>query len=429
MKIKKILFSVFMIAAMALMAVVGFKGSNKVDAATATETEAQSLLAKYWNNGVYTKQTVINVTKDVQDEGKKVFHAGANALERTTYYNGTELWMTNAEGTINSGYGTSGSNMTHFKKDANGNNVVDYTVKGTSMEEYYVTLDDIKTSMGWTKSGSIYTSTDATTLDQFRQFVAPMWLSGAETANYVTFAKATIEQTSNGLVMKLYVTSTDSSKVTSSDLVFAQAIVTRELYSVLVAGTRYHIDLNDNKSDAWALAEYMTEIKVTANQTFSLHRYQHETKQINKYTGNLSSGKFTKNATKCGIYVKFYDGAIDVHAAVIARVYFTTPSWGGSLTMAPAIYYWGSWGNSGWPSATNMTPVTSSGWNKEYYFDIDLGGKPLTGIIVTFKQDGQEKKSMDITSNLPTDSGEYVIKSTYSSWSNNVFKGVTISKK
>ena len=33
MKIKKILFSVFMIAAMAVMAVVGFSGTNKVEAA------------------------------------------------------------------------------------------------------------------------------------------------------------------------------------------------------------------------------------------------------------------------------------------------------------------------------------------------------------------------------------------------------------
>ena len=318
MKIKKILFSVFMIAAMSTMAVVGFKGSNKVVTATATETEAQALLAKYWNNGVYTKQTTIFVTEEVQEEGKKVFHAGANALERTTYYNGTELWMTNAEATINSGYGTDGSDMTHFKKDANGNNVVDYKVKGTSMEQYYVTLDDIKTSSGWTKSGSVYTSTNDITLDQFRQFVAPMWLSSENSANYAVFTKATIEQTSAGLVMKLYVGSTNSAYVTTKaeneHHVFAQAIVTRDLYSILTSNGRYHLDYNDNKSDSWALYELMGVVSLTANESVKLQKYYYETNTINEYSGNFKNSKVAYTHSSSTVYFTFYENYIKMHA-------------------------------------------------------------------------------------------------------------------
>ena len=82
MKMKKILFSVFMFAALVAMAIVGFNGLNKVDAATATEVEAQELLAKYYNGGVYTKQSSIKVTETVRQEKAAYFHAKANDLDR-----------------------------------------------------------------------------------------------------------------------------------------------------------------------------------------------------------------------------------------------------------------------------------------------------------------------------------------------------------
>ena len=254
MKLKRVLFSLFVVATLAVISIVAIKGNNVEAATGSADSAAQELLTKYYNGGVYTKQTVINVKDETTAEVKKLFHAGANALERTTYYNVDELWMTNDAGTINSGYGTGDGHTTHFKKDASGNNVVDYTVSGVkdgrnwaSMESAYVTLDDIKTSTGWEASGSAYVNTSAVVLDQFREFVAPMWLSGEATSNYVHFTKATIEQTSNGLVMKLYVDSTDSAKLTSADLVFAQATVTRGLYSVVAGDARAHLDLEGSK--------------------------------------------------------------------------------------------------------------------------------------------------------------------------------------
>lgn len=330
MKMKKILFSVFMFAALVAMAIVGFNGLNKVDAATATETEAQALLAKYWNNGVYTKQSSIKVTEKVRTEQAAYFHAKANDLERVTYYNVNELWMTNSNG-VNSGYGTSAEGMTHFTKDASGNNTnVKLSVRGTTMEAYYVTLNDIKTSIGWTKSGNVYTSTDATTLDQFRQFVAPMWLSSKETSNYVTFTKATIEQTNAGLVMKLYVGSTDSAKVTtaaeSGHYVFAQAIVTRDLYSVLVNSNRYYLDLNDN-STSGAKAEYMVNANVSANATFSVRKYHFQTISMSSYSGNFKSQKFVYANKACDIYVKLAkDGTWSVHS-MVGKIYLSPNMW------------------------------------------------------------------------------------------------------
>ena len=244
MKIKKILFSVFMIAAMAVMSLV------LVDAAAGdADTEAQGLFNTYYNNGTYTKQTVINVKDSTTDEVKAYFHAGANALERTTYYTPGELWMTNADNTINSGYGTGDGYTTHFKK-VDGVNKVDYTVKGvkdgrdwTSMETAFVTLFDLKGSTGWDKSGKVYVNTTNEVLEQYREFVAPMWLSGAETENYVVFEKATMENTADGLVLKLYVKSTNAGHlVDGANLVFAQALITDHIcyYDVLGHNSTHH---------------------------------------------------------------------------------------------------------------------------------------------------------------------------------------------
>ncbi len=247
MKMKKILFSVFMFAFVAVMSLVLVEA-----AAGDADKGAQELLTSYYNNGVYTKQTVINVKDSTSTEVKAYFHANANELERTTYYNGGELWMTNAAGTINSGYGTGEGYTTHFKK-VEGVNKIDYTVKGikdgrdwTSMETAFITLFDLKQSTGWDKSGTVYVNKTATVLDQFREFVAPMWLSGEETSNYVVFEKATMENTKDGLVLKLYVESTDSSKLISGvNLVFAQALIVDHLcqYSELGHDATHHYDV------------------------------------------------------------------------------------------------------------------------------------------------------------------------------------------
>ena len=101
------------------------------------------LFEEYYNEGIYTKHTKIYV--DVEKDGIKneittVFHGNTPKvphLTRTTYYSEGRLWMEES----NSGYKTNGTNMDHFRVEG-GNDKVDYTVSGKTLDEYYISLDD-----------------------------------------------------------------------------------------------------------------------------------------------------------------------------------------------------------------------------------------------------------------------------------------------
>ena len=169
---------------------------------------------------------MINLNEEAQQEAAAYFHAQCNILERTTYYNGNELWMTNASGTVNSGYGTDvNGNMTHFYYQ-NDQKVVDYTVsipnKG-GMEEYYYTLKDLLELdyNEWNYSNGVYTyqpvngDNSDVWFTIFRDITAPCFLNAdLNSKNYVLFSKITIEEVSNRLVLKLYVNQGDYSKST-----------------------------------------------------------------------------------------------------------------------------------------------------------------------------------------------------------------------
>ena len=115
----KKLLGVLGIAALLLAGNFAWQEVKEVDAAeSATVTQLNALITKYYNEGVYTKNTSINVTEAARNEITENggFHNSANSLIRTTYFDGNELWMTNDSG-VNSGYGTDqNGNMTHFKK-------------------------------------------------------------------------------------------------------------------------------------------------------------------------------------------------------------------------------------------------------------------------------------------------------------------------
>ena len=126
MKNKKLL-GVLGVAALLLAGNFAWQKVEEVNAAeSATVTGLNALVTKYYNGGVYTKNTTINVTEQARQEilVNGGFHNKADDLVRTTYFDGDELWMTNNAG-VNSGYGTDGDAMTHFTKDTEGNNNVD----------------------------------------------------------------------------------------------------------------------------------------------------------------------------------------------------------------------------------------------------------------------------------------------------------------
>ena len=110
---------------------------------------------------------------------------------------------------------------------------------------------------------------------------------------------------------------------------------------------------------------------------------------------------------------------------MLTKFEFEMPNWG---TGNVNLYYWGDNASCSWPGDA-MTLV--DGTTHTYCVTVDASVK-FEGIIVNFKQNNDVKQSIDITTNLPEEPGEYTI--TYvDSWSQNsggtwVF-GATISSK
>ena len=219
-------FFVLLIFVLCLTIVISHK--NNIEAYNTTNGKAdiqvKQILSDYYNNGVYRKDTSINLTETAKSEVTKMFHASCNHLVRTTYYNDEEIWMTNEQGTINSGYETVDGNMMHFKK-VDGENVYDYTVENTITTEYYQTLKNLKDTAGWQVSGTSYINDHETVIDQFRQFVAPLWLATDEAKAYIVFTKVKLYVDEIGLHLELLTSETDKAKLTKSG-VFAEALVT-----------------------------------------------------------------------------------------------------------------------------------------------------------------------------------------------------------
>ena len=200
------------------------------------------LFKKYYNNGIYQKDTSINLNEAAKEEAKMYFHAQCNELERTTYYNGNELWMTNDLGTINSGYGTdSNGNMTHFYYDKNNNKIVDYTVKIANkggMEEYYNTIFDLCqldfSNWKYENGVFVYSHKNTSNIDEwftiFRDITAPCFLNENDltSQNYLTYDKIIVHESNGKLIINLYVCSTDSGKLNNEELVFSQATISYE---------------------------------------------------------------------------------------------------------------------------------------------------------------------------------------------------------
>lgn len=207
----------------------------------------KNLIAEYKGNGNYIKDTQINVdATKIAGEIAAYFHAKVDTTKRTTYYSNDALWMSRGNGEY-SYYGTA------YDGDAtvgvtNGTAVAPYdtpekthvALKGegkNSMEEYYVTLNDIYATaeLGWTydEETGVYTSTDAAVKDDFRNFVAPLWLSTEKSVNYIVFEKVTAQEVDGNLVLRIWCKTTDASKLvdgvtTEGDYcVFAEATIVK----------------------------------------------------------------------------------------------------------------------------------------------------------------------------------------------------------
>ena len=257
----KKLLGVLGVAALLLAGNFAWQEVKEVDAEDTVADEVQALFTKYYNEGVYTKDTVINLKDSAKEELKTHFHASVNKLERTTYYNGDALWMENEAGTY-SYYGTSGSDMTSGRVETLDDTSNTVVVKGQTMEQYYATLHDFSVgthssvhsnneeldlATGWEKEGTVYFSTSEDILDAFRLFTAPLWIGTTESnANYIPFTKATVEESNNKLIMKLYVDETDAEGklIADSNNVFSQATISYKTTFVVTNSADWI--LNDN---------------------------------------------------------------------------------------------------------------------------------------------------------------------------------------
>lgn len=194
------------------------------------------LINGYYNSGVYTKETIINLNETAVTELtiQNCWHV-TSLLERVTYYNVDELWMSNHLGGY-SYYGTSGSDMTHAYVKELGERTDKVAISGQTMEEYYYTLKDVvaTTAQAWSVDAQgKYTSTNAEVIKWVKAIAAPCYLGFADdslASNYITLTSVTIQQVGDTLVIQLHAKA-DDAKLTNGTI-FAQATFTKGIPSL-----------------------------------------------------------------------------------------------------------------------------------------------------------------------------------------------------
>ena len=242
------------LATLVLLGTLAFTNLSNVQAnEISVNDNVKALLTEYYNKGVYKKATEIYLSPEAVDELKIYFHAGSTELERTTYYDGNQLWMSRKNGTY-AYYGTDAEgNLTSATTQealsvpekaslavTKGDNTDTQTwdAEDVGMEGYYVTLKDIAEDLfdnvTWTYENGVYTTEAPAAIDYFRLFTAPCFLSESEeNKNYITFTKVTVEELYGTLELKLYAEVTESGKLTSSGGIFSSAIVVKDFQTSL----------------------------------------------------------------------------------------------------------------------------------------------------------------------------------------------------
>ena len=221
----------------------------RVEAAQEESASTPSeIVAKYYNDGVYTKKTQIHLNELSKSEIALHFH-GELQEDRTTYYNGEFLLMGDLDGgfdEINSGYRTNDNGtLNHFRVDKTQlvehklditNTAVyskDSYAAGKSLHDFYVTLDKISAEGyfdGWTSNSYDVTGNDDPYLLDFLAFVAPCLEDTILDTKYITSSSMTLtvsEECNAYLSLKMYVDATNSGTVDNEELLLAEARVYR----------------------------------------------------------------------------------------------------------------------------------------------------------------------------------------------------------
>lgn len=129
------------------------------------DNDLNNKVKAYYGTGDYTKKTEIHLTQEAWSQFKGIIHSKAT-LNRTTYYGKDHILMGDFDGgfnEINSGYmNNKNGNMDHFEFSGDKSNPYinqSKSVSDTTIEEYYVALDDMVDAdffNGWELVGTSY---------------------------------------------------------------------------------------------------------------------------------------------------------------------------------------------------------------------------------------------------------------------------------
>ena len=203
----------------------------------------KDLVSEYYNDGVYTRNTVININDTAKSEISEYFHnAGSEKdswanlqLVRQTNFCGNYLYFN--EGS-KAGFGTSANGtLTSFTWNGSYDNSASV---GNAIDSYFVTLKDfvdlqnnssnngasgVDLSEKWSYAGGVYTSTSRAVIEAAKAFAAPGWV---DAGNYTDFTKVTISVEKGALVISLHVDSTNTGVLKDqTTTVFASAKITK----------------------------------------------------------------------------------------------------------------------------------------------------------------------------------------------------------
>ena len=261
----------FVILSLFICGILAFSFFNFSSAAegngNTTTTSLNNLINQYVDEtATYVKNTKIHLNETSVNELllNNGFHADVSILERTTYYKGSELWMStkqNEDGQmVYSYYGTAEGNTgvtsarTTEKLVTPADAKVVLSGEGkNSMQEYYVGLEDIvaKDYHNWELVNGVYTTTNPEVIEWFKAFTAPCYVGFTtnDMSNYITLDKATISLGSNfDLVLNLHA-SQDYGKFTSGSDIFSTATIEFDYDSVFteeVLANKFELDSPHN---------------------------------------------------------------------------------------------------------------------------------------------------------------------------------------
>ena len=311
---KKLAFLLFLTATMVFAIGVNVTSHASEGSGNSNADALNNVIAKYVDEtATYVKETKIFLNDEAitELEINGGFHAGVSTLERTTYYKGSELWMSREDGKY-SYYGTAEGNTGVTNATADKPLVTPADAKvvlsgegKNSMQEYYVGLEDIvaKDAHNWTYADGVYTTTSEEVIEWFKAFTAPCYLgfTTAEVKNYITLDKATISCEGYDLVLKLYA-SQDGGKLTSEGGVFSQAKILFNVESVFtseVLENKYILDMPsyDVTIDFYAVkdsnrlyvkADYYVKEPHTTGEWWQQDNFE---LRLNTPTGFITNGK------------------------------------------------------------------------------------------------------------------------------------------